>query len=82
MGRSSGLRRIVGLRDINKLALWLQDNMTIATAYDVTSETTRVAGLIDWLEAHPATACWTTFRSDMLAILGNLHEPYAARRPP
>ena len=67
-----------GLRDINKLALWLQDNMTIATAYDVTSETTRVARLIDWLDTHPATACWTSFRSDMLAILGKLHDSYSS----
>lgn len=69
-----------GLHNVSKLAAWLVDHAYDATPFDLASDSHDIDGLISWLDAHPATACWTAYHATVRASLETLAAGYVQAR--
>lgn len=69
-----------GLRNVAKLAHWIQNNPGEVTPADVASDTGDIASLTAWLDTHPATACWTAYHEAVRASLAALNTGYATAK--
>lgn len=67
-----------GLSNVNKLVIYLNEHSTSYGLYDIDADAADVASLLAWLDAHPATACWTAYHASVTASLQTLVADYAA----
>jgi len=67
-----------GLNNINKLVIYLNEHGSTYALADIDADAADVAHLLAWLDAHPATACWTAYRATMTASLQTLVNDYTA----
>jgi hypothetical protein len=65
-----------GLNNVRKLAKWVTENKASATPFDLTADQRDIKGLIEWLDAHPATPCWAAFHETMVGRLATLVAEY------
>jgi hypothetical protein len=69
-----------GLREVLKGAEWIRDHPTEGSAFDVESTMRLGDNLASWLDANPATPCWTEYHATMRASLDRIHEAFALAR--
>jgi hypothetical protein len=67
-----------GLNNVNKLVIYLNEHSTTYALFDIDADAADVASLLAWLDAHPATACWTEYHAAVRASLHDLVDGYAA----
>jgi hypothetical protein len=67
-----------GLNNVNKLVIYLNEHSTSYALFYIDADAADVASLLAWLDAHPATACWTEYHAAVRSSLHDLVDGYAA----
>jgi len=65
-----------GLRNVHKLAVWLTENESAVTTWDLTSDQNDIKVLLRWLDDHPPTICWARNHDVVRASLATLVSEY------
>lgn len=69
-----------GVRMVNTLTAWLVDNSSQITVANLDGDVADIGHLVEWLDAHPATACWADYHAAMRASLVLIEDGYATAR--
>lgn len=69
-----------GVRMVNTLTGWLVDHISEITVANLDGDVADIGHLVEWLDAHPPTACWADYHTAMRASLVLIKDGYATVR--
>ena len=70
-----------GPNEVRRLTRYLTEHAGATTLFDLDDDIARVAGIVAWLDAHPATACWADYHRQVQANLVTVRDGWTRARP-
>ena len=70
-----------GPNEVRRLTRYLAEHAGATTLFDLDDDIARVAGIVAWLDAHPATACWADYHDQVRAHLVTVRDGWTEARP-
>ena len=70
-----------GPNEVRRLTRYLTEHAGATTLFDLDDDIARVAGIVAWLDAHPATACWADYHDQVRAHLVTVRDGWTKARP-
>ena len=70
-----------GPNEVRRLTRYLDEHAGATTLFDLDDNIARVTGIVAWLDAHPATACWADYHDQVRAHLVTVQDGWVAARP-
>ena len=70
-----------GPNEVRRLTRYLAEHAGATTLFDLDDDIARVAGIVAWLDAHPATACWADYHRQVQANLVTVRDGWTRARP-
>src|SRR4029078_9561845 len=70
-----------GPNEVRRLTRYLTEHAGAPTLFDLDDDIARVAGIVAWLDAHPATACWADYHDQVRAHLVTVRDGWTEARP-
>ena len=71
----------IGPNEVRRNARYISDNGGAETLFDLDQDLTLVTDIIAWLDAHPATACWADYHTQLRAYLVTVQDGWTKARP-
>jgi hypothetical protein len=70
-----------GPNEVRRLTRYLKEHAGDVTLFDLDEDIARVAGIVAWLDVHPATECWADYHAQVRAHLVTVQDGWVAARP-
>ncbi len=70
-----------GPNEVRRMARYIAEHGGDETLFNLDQDLELVAGIIAWLDAHPATACWADYHAQVRASLVTVQEGWTKARP-
>jgi hypothetical protein len=70
-----------GPNEVRRLTRYDKEHGGDTKLFDLDENIARVAGIVAWLDAHPATACWADYHAQVRGYLVTVQDGWIAARP-
>jgi len=76
-----GFGASVGPNEVRRTALYISDHDGIEDLFNIDEDLALVTGIIEWLDTHPATACWADYHSQVRGYIATVRDGWTKARP-
>jgi hypothetical protein len=76
-----GFGGAAGPDEVRRTARYIEEHGGDESLFYLDKDIQLVAGMVAWLDAHPATPCWADYHARVRASLMTVHDAWVAARP-